>query len=134
MKNLIVGMLLLGLSGCSMFNAYFMAGFDSNEYLLVDDIRSTAQVSINRCDDRDQMNSIVNGMYLTATKFKNYAQYIPHNEKTIPLTESLYEEVYKLQTRYQSPEKIGKSYCKMKLSIIEKSAETIQEVLGSKPR
>lgn len=134
MKNLIVGMLMLGLSGCAMIDAYFMAGFDSNEYLLVDEIRSVAEVSVNRCDDREQMNNIVNGMYLTATKLKNYAQFIPHNEKTIPMTESLYDEVYKLQTRYQSPEKIGKAYCKMKLGIIEKSAETIQDVVGSKPR
>lgn len=134
MKNLIVGTLLILLSGCAMVDAYFMAGFDPNEYLLVDDVRSTAQVSVNQCENREQMNSIVNSMYLTATKLKNYAQFIPHNEKTIPLAESLYDEVYKLQTRYQSPEKIGKAYCKMKLNIIEKSAETIQEVLGSKPR
>ena len=134
MKNLLVGIFLLSLSGCAMVDAYFSAKFDSNEYLLVDDIRSVAQTGPQFCDDRDRMNFITDSMYLTATKFKNYTQYIPHNEKTIPLAESLYDEVYKLHTRYQNPDKIGKAYCKMKLNIIEKSAETVQEVLGSKPR
>lgn len=134
MKNLLVGIFLLGLSGCAMIDAYFMANFDSNEYLLVDKIKSSAEVNTAFCEDRDRMNSIVDNMYLTSTELKNYAKFIPHNEKTIPLTESLYDEVYKLHTRYQNPDKIGKAYCKMKLNIIEKSAETIQEVVGSKPR
>lgn len=134
MKNLLISILLLGLSGCAMVDAYFMAGFDSNEYLLVDEIKSVAEVSPAFCEDRNRMNDIVNNMYLTATKLKNYSAFIPRNEKTIPLTESLYDEVYKLNTRYQNPDKIGKAYCKMKLNIIEKSAETIQEVVGSKPR
>ena len=134
MKNLIIGIFLLSLSGCAMIDAYFMANFDSNEYLLVDQIRSVAQTSPQFCDNRDRMNSITDEMYLTTTTFKNYTQYIPHNEKTIPLAESLYDEVYKLHTRYQNPEKIGTTYCKMKLNIIEKSAETVQEVIGSKPR
>ena len=134
MRSLLISILLLGLSGCAMVDAYFMAGFDSNEYLLVDEIKSVAEVSPTFCEDRNRMNDIVNNMYLTATKLKNYSAFIPRNEKTIPLTESLYDEVYKLNTRYQNPDKIGKAYCKMKLNIIEKSAETIQEVVGSKPR
>lgn len=134
MRILLVGVLLLGLNGCAMIDAYFMAHFDSNEYLLVDEIKSLAEVSPASCSDRDKMNSIVGNLYLTATKLKNYSIYIPRNEKTIPLTESLYDEVYKLQTRYQNPDKISVVYCKMKLNIIEKSADTIQEVVGSKPR
>ena len=134
MKNLIIGIFLLSLSGCAMIDAYFMANFDSNEYLLVDEVRSVAQTSPQFCDNRDKMNSITDDMYVTATTFKNYTQYIPHNEKTIPLAESLYDEVYKLHTRYQNPDKVGAAYCKMKLNIIEKSAETVQEVIGSKPR
>jgi cytochrome c peroxidase len=117
-----------------MVDAYFMAHFDPNEYLLVDEIRSVAEVSPKFCDDRDKMNSYVNHMFLTATKLKNYSKNIPDNDKTIILTDELYEEVYKLDKRYDNPDKVSKSYCKMKLSIIEKSSETIQQVMGSKPR
>lgn len=126
--------LFLFLPGCAMVDAYFMAHFDPNEYLLVDDIRSVAETSPRWCEDRDKMNSVVSQMFLTATKLKNYSKNIPDNEKTIILTDELYEEVYKLDKRYESPDKVSKSYCKMKLSIIEKSSETIQQVMGSKPR
>lgn len=126
--------LFLFLPGCAMIDAYFMAHFDPNEYLLVDDIRSVAETSPRFCEDRDKMNSVVSQMFLTATKLKNYSKNIPDNEKTIILTDELYEEVYKLDKRYESPDKVSKSYCKMKLSIIEKSSETIQQVMGNKPR
>ena len=133
MKNYLLAIFLF-LPGCAMVDAYFMAHFDSNEYLLVDEIRSISEISPKFCDNRDKMNSVVNDLFLTATKLKNYAKDIPNNEKTIILTDELYEEVYKLDKRYDSPDKISKSYCKMKLSVIEKSSETIQQVLGSKPR
>lgn len=126
--------LYLFLPGCAMVDAYFMAHFDPNEYLLVDEIRSVAETSPKLCDDRDKMNKVVSDMFLAATKLKNYAKDIPNNEKTIILTDELYEEVYKLDKRYDNPDKVSKSYCKTKLSIIEKSSETIQQVLGSKPR
>lgn len=134
MRALIISTFLLLSSGCAMIDAYLMAKFDPNEYFLVTQIRSVAQTSPQFCDDRQRMNSITDQMYLTATTFKNYTQYIPHNEKTIPLAESLYDEVYNLHTRYQSLEKVGVVYCRIKLNIVEKSAETIQEVIGRKMR
>lgn len=134
MKNLIASMLVLSLSGCAMVDAYFMAKFDSNEYLLVDEIRSVAQVNAQRCDNREYMNNVADNLYISTIKLKNYAEYIPNNEKTIPLTQSLLTEVEKLQKRYQNPDKISLAYCKSKLGIIESSAETVQEVIGSKPR
>lgn len=126
--------LFLFLPGCAMVDAYFMAHFDPNEYLLVDEIRSVAETTPRLCDDRERMEKVVAHMFLTATKLKNYSKNIPDNEKTVIMTDELYEEVYKLDKRYESPDKVSKSYCKMKLAIIEKSSGTIQQVMGSKPR
>ena len=126
--------LLLFLPGCAMVDAYFMAKFDPNEYLLVDEIRSVAETTPRYCEDRQRMEKVVSHLFLSATKLKNYSSNIPDNEKTVVMTDELYEEVYKLDKRYEYPDKISTSYCKMKLSIIEKSSETIQQVMGSKPR
>ena len=134
MKKYYLLALLLFLPGCAMIDAYFMAKFDPNEYLLVDEIRSVAETSPRYCEDRQTMEKVVSHLFLSATKLKNYSSNIPDNEKTVVMTDELYEEVYKLDKRYEAPDKISKSYCKMKLSIIEKSSETIQQVMGSKPR
>ena len=80
MKKYILALFLM-LSGCTMIDAYFMAHFDSNEYLLIDDIRSVAEISPKLCENKTKMDEVVNVMFLTATKLKNYSRDIPSNEK-----------------------------------------------------
>jgi hypothetical protein len=133
MKPLILtGMLFL--SGCTAIDAYLMAGFDSNEYGLVNQIGSSAEANIKNCNDRDKMNIVAETMFLKGTEFKNYTLYIPHNEKANHLSLELYKEIEGLRARYSNSDKVSATYCKTKLSTIKESADTIQQVLGDKPR
>jgi hypothetical protein len=122
------------LSGCTLVDAYLMAKFDSNEYQLVTHIKSVAEANINTCDNREKMNRVVDHVFLKGTEFKNYTLYIPNNKKATELASDLYKEINGLHIKYATTDKISTTYCKTKLLIIEQSAETIQEVIGDKPR
>ena len=119
MKKLLISCSFVLLSGCSLW----MANYDSGEYSLVNRVRTIAEVG--SCD-----KATVTELYNNAAEFKNFAQYIPRNQATIDLSKNLYilvDELYKKEN--PSP-----AYCKIKLNIISKSAEQIQQVVGSKPR
>lgn len=133
--RLIILLMLSLLSGCTVVNAYLMAKFDANEYQLINQIRSTAEANIRNCNDREKMNTVASDLFIKGTEFKNYTSHIPHNEKTVVLSLEIYKEINGLNARYSNADKkISETYCKTKLSTIEKSAETIQEVIGDKPR
>lgn len=119
MKRIVTVLLLLQLSGCALW----MANYDSSEYSLVNKIRTTAE--LGTCEP-----ATINSLYTTTTEFKNFAQYIPRNKATIDLSKNLYIIVDELHKR----ENPSPAYCKIKLNLIAKSAEQIQQVVGSKPR
>jgi len=108
------------LTGCSLW----MANFDNNEYGLINKIRTISEVG--KCDEYT-----VKVLYMDTLEFKNYAQYIPRNQRTIELSEKIYSLVDELRLKQQP---ISPVYCQLKLNIIDKSAEEIQRVVGSKPR
>ena len=118
MKKLILCSLVL-LSGCALW----MANYDSNEYSLVNKLRTLAIVG-------DCSSESVKSLYNTTLELKNFAQYIPRNDATIGLANQLYSIVEELHKR----ENPSPAYCKTKLNTIAKSAEEIQRVVGSKPR
>jgi hypothetical protein len=122
MKKLIL-ILALSLSGCAAYDAYTTAGFDNNEYGLVNKVRTIAQAG--SCQQ-----PAVDILWSTSLELKNYTQYIPHNDKTIELTGNLFKVVDELHSK----ENISPVYCKAKLNIVEKSAEQIQSVVGGKTR
>ena len=133
--RLLLPLLLLGLSGCTVVDAYLMAKFDTNEYQLVNQIKSVAEANIRNCGDREKMNTVANYLFIKGTEFKNYTVHIPHNEKASLLSLEIYKEIDGLNARYSNlDKKVSETYCKTKLSTIEQSAETIQEVIGDKPR
>ena len=50
MKKLIaVALITTSLSGCALFDAYFMAGYDTTEYALVNKIKTKAELSLLIC-------------------------------------------------------------------------------------
>jgi hypothetical protein len=124
MKRIITILFLLQLSGCALW----MASYDSNEYLLVTKIRTVAENT--NCGNPINTASNIETMYIDASQFKNFAQYIPRNQATIDLSNNLYVLVDELHKK----ENLSPAYCKIKLNIISKSAEQIQQVVGSKPR
>jgi hypothetical protein len=124
MKKLILGcFIVLQLTGCAVWDAYTTAGFDNNEYALVNKVRTLSQQG--SCEATS-----INELYNTSFELKNYTQYIPHNEKAIDMTNNLFKIVDELHNKKD----ITPVYCKAKLGIISSSAERIQEVVGRKTR
>jgi hypothetical protein len=129
MKKLLVISLVCLVTGCSTVQDkvenIFAAGYDNNEYALVNKIRTIAQTA-KTCD----VNT-VNDLYFVTKELQNYSQYIPRNKQSIELNKDLLRLVMEL---YDKEQPIGQVYCKAKLNILEKSAERIQQVTGSKSR
>lgn len=133
MKKLLLITLFATLSGCALIDAYNMAGFDANEYQLASQIRSIAEVSVKDCGDGVVMRPNVSNLLYVATEFKNYTSSIPHNEEAFNMSKSLLAEVQGMSERYETTNP-SVAYCTTKMNIIERSAKTIQFVLGVKPR
>ena len=114
-KSLLIVVALL--SGCSLW----MANYDTNEYSLVNKVRTIA--STGDCSKREEL-------YLTTLELKNFSQYIPRNQASIGLNDNLFTMVDDLHKK-ENPSAV---FCKLKLENITKTAETIQQVTGSKPR
>ena len=133
-KILLAVTMAISLSSCAVYDAYFMAHFDPNEYQYITRIRTHAELGNSVCDNPVEAQEQAKYLWMTAREFKNYADAIPDNEKTIPLTVSLNaltEEFYK---RYQSGDKVSSFYCKAKFTAINESSINIQKVIGAKPR
>lgn len=123
MKKLIILCATL-LTGCSLF----ISPYDVNEYFLVTQIRTLAE-NVN-CANPIHTSNTFELLYFDAVELKNYSQYLPNNDAEIKLTTDLFKMVEELHNKENS----SIEYCKIKLNIIAKSAERIQQVTGSKPR
>jgi len=136
MKKTLTLIAILSLTGCStvqgLWDSYFMAKFDANEYQYATSIRTEAQLA--NCSDRSSMTETATKIYQKASELRNYTQYIPRNEPSFNMAVKLHEEAKSLNARYQSEEKISEAYCKQKIKIVERSANEIQHAFGSKPR
>ena len=134
MKRLLAILLLVSnLSGCALYNAYFMARFDNNEYALINKIRTEANLGAAKCG-KPEVVEVVDRMWYTAVEFRNYGQSIPHNEEVITMGNELAEIVKGLSDRYHGTEPVSMFYCTTKFSAIERNAVNIQNVVGKKPR
>lgn len=129
-KKLAIVTLTLSLSGCALFDAYFMAGYDNQEYVLINKIRTQAQIVGKRCDNPQSIKPEVQQMVNTAIEFKNFTQYIPRNPEAYKMAGQMVE----LTEQIKFDEKTSPVFCKMKIQQVERNAEKIQQVLGSKPR
>ena len=121
------------LPGCAVYDAYFMAKFDVNEYQYITRIRTQAELGVERCGTPDVLDN-VKYIRTTAHEFQNYVEKIPHNENALELARTLNQITEDLYKRYQDPKQPSAVYCKAKLSAIARSSENVQQVLGAKPR
>ena len=139
MKKLFIALSLITLTGCAtvqslpVINAYFMAKFDNNEYMLVNSVRTQANLGAAKCGTPEVVATVDN-IYFKKIELRNYSQSIPHNEETIKMSSELSEIVKGLSERYHGKEPVSLNYCTVKFSNIEKNAITIQNVIGAKPR
>jgi hypothetical protein len=134
MKKLLIIIFAFSLSGCTLFDAYFMAKYDTNEYFIVNDIKTKAQVAEENCGNQLLVVTQVNDLYIKTLEFKNFTSHIPRNKDTDNMSTKLLTLTKDTRDYFNKAEKISPIFCKAKLQQIVKSADTIQHVLGSKPR
>jgi hypothetical protein len=130
MKKIALTLLVMALSGCTVFDAYFMAKYDNQEYYLINSIRTKAQVAQRSCDTPVMLKSEIKEIVNTSLEFKNFTQYIPRNPEAFKMAGQMVE----LSEQIKFDDKTSPIFCKMKLQQVERNAEKIQTVLGSKPR
>jgi hypothetical protein len=135
MKRLLVVLSVLALNGCAVWDAYFMTGYDSNEYRIITEIRTDAGVYKGQCDAVEA--SRLNAMALShkTMLFQNYESQIPKNNNGIKASQELNKIAQGLRDRYNDKKTpVSAAFCKLKFQSIENSAETIQHVVGNRPR
>jgi len=133
MKRLILISLILLLSSCSIIDAYRMARFDNNEYMLINTVRTQANLGAAKCGTPEVVE-VVDNIWFKTIELRNYAESIPNNQETIKMSQELAEIVKGLSVRYHREQEVSLNYCTIKFSNIEKNAVTIQNVVGAKPR
>jgi DNA-binding MarR family transcriptional regulator len=134
MKKLIPLTFVILLSGCTLFDAYFMAKYDNNEYALANEIKTKAQVAVENCSNQLLVTTQVNELYIKSLEFKNYTLHIPRNKDAENLSTKLLSLTKDARDYFNKAEKISPVFCKAKIQQIEKSADTIQHAIGGKPR
>ena len=134
LKLLIASSIVVVLPGCALWDAYFMAGYDNVEYALVNKVRTFSELAVEDCKDIEKTKSNVEKIHGYAVELKNFTQYIPDNADANKLGNNLFQLTTQTKDYYAKNAIVSESFCKMKLQQINRSAETIQKVIGSKPR
>ena len=133
MKRLLIVCAIFALSGCAVIDAYFMAKYDTNEYALINDIKTKAQVAEENCSNNLLVTTQVNELYIKSLEFKNFAAHIPRNEDSVKLSNKLLILTKDAKDQFNKSA-VSNFYCKAKLEQIVKSADTMQQAIGKKPR
>lgn len=135
MKKIIASFFIVSsLSGCALIDAYLMAKYDTNEYALVNKIKTKADLSIEDCKDEAKSKQNAQILYHTAIEFNNFSKNIDRNEDTTKLAKNLVELAKQGKELYAKETAVSETFCKLKLQQISRSAEVAQKVIGNKPR
>lgn len=133
MKKLII-MLLPMLASCSAVDAYLMTKFDSSEYQLITEIRVDSRIYKTQCSD--PVISKTNALALAhkTDLFEAYSEQLPRNGDSYKASQALNEIAKGLADHYNKGDQVSPLFCKLKFEGIEHSADTMQHVLGNRPR
>jgi PBP1b-binding outer membrane lipoprotein LpoB len=135
MKKIIAALFLATtLSGCALYDAYFMAKYDNIEYALTNKIRTVSQLSVDQCKDQEVSKENFLNLYVIAVELHNYAQYTPRNVDAYKITSNLVDLTKQGREMYAKSNPVSETFCKLKLQQVNRSAELAQKVIGSKPR
>ncbi len=134
MRKLIIALFAVSLSGCALYDAYMMTGYDPNEYRIITEIRTDAGEYKTQCEDAARSRINAEAMARKTALFENYSQEIPRNKNGINASRNLNEIAVGLRDRYYAGGTVSPAFCKLKFQSIESSAKTIQHVVGSRPR
>lgn len=133
-KLLLVASAVLTLNGCTLIDAYLMTKYDSNEYRIITEIRADASIAKNHCDDPKQSRDNAENMAKKTLLFEVYSEQIPRNTNNISASKELNKIAQGLKERYAGKDPVSPLFCKMKFQSLENSAQTMQHVIGARPR
>jgi hypothetical protein len=133
MKKLLLVCLVTLLPGCALLDAYLMK-YDTNEYRIITEIRTDAQGYKSTC--ANEIVSITNSQAIAdkTRLFMLYSEYQPYNSSVIKASIELDKIAQGLKTQYSTGNKVSPIFCKIKFESIEHSAETMQKIIGAKPK
>lgn len=138
MKKLLLILSVGALTGCStmttLYDSYFMAKYDTNEYALINTVKTKSFIAQADCNDRAKTLTHVDAIYEKSIEFRNFAFHIPRNKDAQNMSEKLVKLTTDTKEYYQKNEKVSDIFCKARYQQIFRSADTIQSTLGSKPR
>ncbi len=134
MKKLLIVLAVLSLNGCALIDAYLMAGYDTNEYALVNKIKTKSELYVDDCKDNAKSKQNADDLYNTAVELRNFSVNIPRNDDTAKLAGNLVELTKQGKELYVKTPNVSETFCKLKLQQISRSAEVAQKVIGKKPR
>ena len=133
MKRIFVSIFALSLTSCALWDAYFMAPYDANEYMLITEIRTNAAIYREQCANPVLAPVNAQAMANRTLLYERYEENIPRNENGLKAARALNEISQGLNTAY-SKGPVSPVFCKLKYNNIEHSAEIIQRVTAGRPR
>ena len=121
------------LPGCAVWDAFFMAPYDANEYMLITEIRVNAAQYRRQCDNPVMAPVNAQAMANRTELYEKYEEYIPRNDNGKNAARALNEISQGLNTAYAKGP-VSPTFCRLKYNNIEHSAELIQRVTAGRPR
>ena len=135
MKKISLLIILFAFTGCSVTNqatsVLFPARYDTNEYELINWIRTTAELSVDSCASTDISRENFEVLYKGSLEFKNFTQYLRRNQPAHDLAINLHTLVDEGYALYDNQE-VSQFFCQTSLLQIADSATSIQQVIGRK--
>lgn len=122
------------LSGCGISNPFLVAKYDTNEYEIINFIRTSAELSYSSCNHVAISHQNFENLYNSTLEFKNFTQYLRRNKDTHLMAADLHEIVYESLNIYNTNSVVSTFFCETSLEQIIDVSETIQKVVGDKPR
>jgi hypothetical protein len=132
-KYLILIASALLLNGCALWEAYMMAPYDANEYMLITQIRTDAIQYRRQCNNPVLAPVNAEAMANRTELYERYEEHIPRNENGLKAARALNEIAQGLNGAYVKGS-VSPVFCKLKYNNIEHSAELIQRVTAGRPR
>ena len=133
MKRIALALSTVLLSSCALWDAYFMAPYDANEYMLITEIRTNAVIYREQCANPVLAPVNAQAMANRTLLYERYEENIPRNENGFRAARALNEITQGLNTAYAKGA-VSPTFCRLKYNNIEHSAELIQRVTAGRPR
>jgi hypothetical protein len=133
MKQIFVAFFALSLTSCALWDAYMMAPYDANEYMLITEIRTNATIYKEQCANPVLASVNAQAIANRTLLYERYEENIPRNENGYKAARALNEISQGLNTAYTKGP-VSTMFCKLKYNNIEHSAELIQRVTAGRPR